>query len=99
MGFQSEVRLDLDKPAPQQWNGEQDCQRCGNKLAWSNGTSVCGHVRHSPSWEEQANCVLSDLARCEPGDILSTGRLDRAKSLARDVSGTEWARKAYYGRR
>jgi len=47
MGFQTGVKREMDKPAPHQWNGEQDCQRWGNRLAWNNGTSVCGHVRHS----------------------------------------------------
>jgi hypothetical protein len=98
MGFQQEVKRDLDRPAPQQWNGEQDCQKCGNKLGWNNGISVCGHVRHSPSWEEQANWILSDLAKCEPGDTLSTGLLERARVLVKNVSVEEWARKTYHGR-
>jgi hypothetical protein len=101
MGFQREVKMNLDRAsAPQQWNGEQHCQVCGNKLGWTpNGTSVCGHVGHSPSWEEQANWVLFDLVGCEPGDTLSTGLLDRAKSLVKTVSVAEWARKAYYDKR
>jgi len=94
MGFQTKVNIDLPKPSPQQWNGEQDCQKCGTKLAWNNGTSVCGHVRHYPSWEEQANGVLADLARCDPGDPLSAGLLDRARSLVRNVSVQEWARNS-----
>lgn len=97
MGFQREVKRELDKACPpQQWNGEQECQVCGKKLGWNNGTSTCGHVRHIPSWEEQANWILSDLVKCEPGDILSTSLLDRAKSLVQIVSVDEWARKAYY---
>jgi hypothetical protein len=97
MGFQPEVKIDMDKaPAPEQWNGEQHCQVCGNQLGWTpNGTSVCGHVGHSPSWEEEANGVLADLVRCEPGDTLSTGLLDRAKSLVKTVSAADWAWKAY----
>jgi hypothetical protein len=48
MGFEREVRINLDRaPAPQQWNGEQDCQVCGNRLGWDRGTSKCGHVSHS----------------------------------------------------
>lgn len=94
MGFQREVNIDLPKAAaPQQWNGEQDCQVCGNKLAWGGDTSKCGHVRHSPSWEEQANGVLADLARCEPGDTLSAGLLDRARGLVRNASAQWWVRE------
>jgi hypothetical protein len=95
MVFQREVKLNLDKPAPQQWNGEQDCQKCGNKLGWNKGISVCGHVRHSPSWEEQVNGVLSELVKCEPGDTLSTSLIERARVLVKSASVEEWARKAY----
>ena len=85
MGFQQEVKRELGKAAaPQQWNGEQDCQVCGKKLGWHNGVSTCGHMRHTPSWEEQANGVLSDLARYQPGDTLSTGLLDRDDLLGTD---------------
>jgi hypothetical protein len=80
---------------PQQWNGDQHCQVCGNKLGWDHGISTCGHVQYSPSWEEQANWILSDLARCEPGDTLSAGLVGRARALVKTVTASEWARKAH----
>jgi hypothetical protein len=98
MGFQNRVNLDLPKPTPEQWNGEQACQKCGDTIGWSNGVSMCGHVQHFPSLEERTNRVLSDLARCEPGDTLSADLIERAKELVQDVSVEAWARKAYHGR-
>jgi hypothetical protein len=49
-----------------------------------------GHLRLS--------YIAPDLAKHEPGDALSAGLLDRAKSLVQSVAVEEWARKDYHSK-